>query len=419
MITEKKKKDLKKKTVNVVLQRYKNKLELCSQDLSEMLSLLVYRDVVAKEVERLSEAEVKEVDFLIELDKQLKDLLAITPIEKLVQWKTTFRPKENSWWWNFNLEEESKTGKNIFWGLVSGLLFLMTTTMALEIIKRFWVSTPDSISVIGSLIVVFITSSPLSKYSQEIFHLIFGSIKIIGPRYRAQTITGVALISFLMIFSARIWGMQSLALYYNNKGFEDLSSGNGESAQQAFERATSLNPDQVVPYQNLADFYLKVGLLDKAEIWYQKAIEQDVNFSPAYNGLGHLYNVQGEFENAELVLLTGLNVNTDLGDDNLRLVMKYQLLSNLGWAYFGQEKNDYAINILKEAILLEQEIREIEESSNSEFRNAIPHFFLAHLYVLNGEFDKAQHEWEESLRYLDASNWKEKEWIAITLENLK
>lgn len=71
-------------------------------------------------------------------------------------------------------------------------------------------------------------------------------------------------------------GSAKFSAFYNNKGFEDLGNGKGVSAQQAFERATSLNPDQVVPYQNLADFYLKAGLLDKAEIWYQKAIEQDV-----------------------------------------------------------------------------------------------------------------------------------------------
>lgn len=67
--------------------------------------------------------------------------------------------------------------------------------------------------------------------------------------------------------------------------------------------------------------------------------------------------MQGKYESAELVLLTGLNVNTNLGDDELILVLSFQLRSNLGWAYFGQKKNDRAINILQEAVLLEPELR--------------------------------------------------------------
>lgn len=46
-----KKKNSKKRTMNVVLDQYKNKLKMFNQDLPGLLSILLYRDIVAKEFE--------------------------------------------------------------------------------------------------------------------------------------------------------------------------------------------------------------------------------------------------------------------------------------------------------------------------------------------------------------------------------
>ena len=100
--------------------------------------------------------------------------------------------------------------------------------------------------------------------------------------------------------------LPQVATWYNNRGLNALRSGDLLTAKSNFRRAAALNPELVVAYHNLADVYRRIGRPDDSRAWYQMAIEQDMNFSPAYDGLAQLFNRQGKFELAAQVSIAGL-----------------------------------------------------------------------------------------------------------------
>jgi tetratricopeptide (TPR) repeat protein len=196
-----------------------------------------------------------------------------------------------------------------------------------------------------------------------------------------------------------------LAIIYNNQGFSELQNGNLTIAQRKFQRAVALNPDLVVPYHNVAEVYQQINRLEEAKNWYQKAIERDLDFAPPYRGLGHLYNLQGEHEEAKAILLAGLShFETQVKDgygEKAYQVTHYKLLSELGWAYFALDQVDLAQAALEQAIDLEAQIERLEEVEGTQYRQALPHYYLAQIYERLDRPDEAYEQWETCLRLLE------------------
>lgn len=144
-----------------------------------------------------------------------------------------------------------------------------------------------------------------------------------------------------------------------------------------------------------------------------------MNFGAAYSGLGHLHNSQGEFAQAEKVLLAGLACTYNAHDTALETVTRYQLLADLGWSYFAQERLDRAQETLEAAIALEGELKVLGEQRGAEYRLALPHYYLAQVYEQSGRPQDAIRQWEDSLRYLDQENWADRDWIATALSHLQ
>ena len=103
----------------------------------------------------------------------------------------------------------------------------------------------------------------------------------------------------------------------------------------------------------------------------------------------------------------------------LHKVTHYELLANLGWSYWGQDKIDLAQKILENAIALEEELQELEKLDGAEYRLSLPHFYLAQIYEEDGELALAQQQWEESLRFLDPTDWRHSERVFIAQQHLQ
>jgi tetratricopeptide (TPR) repeat protein len=258
----------------------------------------------------------------------------------------------------------------------------------------------------------------LSKRGRELAEQFFSRIPRLQPRFRAEAMAGMAVLAFLVVGAGWLL-LPRLARYYNNEGHDALRVGNLAAAQRAFQRAASLNPDLVVPYQNLADVYQRIGRPQEAQSWYQKAIEHNLNFGPAYRGLGHLYNLADDFEQAEQVLLAGLGCEYVAGDADLETITRYQLLSDLGWAYLGQEQLELAEKALDAAVVLEVEVKAIEERTGYRYRLALPHYTLAQIYEQSDRPQEALEQWDESLRFLRPENWADQKWITTALNHIE
>lgn len=391
-------------------------------DDSELLPALLARDQVEFALQQTRPIPAAPLQRLVPLDARLRDLARTASLTDLPAWRQILHPPDAAWWWTLDQEarewEEKREGRNdLPWVLLTGVLSVLTVPLMVEILRGLWEGAPDIGSIFGTLLALLLAGSPLFDWGQELAKWMFQHIPRFEVRFRAEAMAGMAALTFVLVLAARLLQPQ-LALLYNNWGHAALRAGNLKAAQHNFRRAVALSPDLVVPYYNLASVYQRIGRPDEALGWYQKAIERDLNFGPAYGGLGHLYNLEGEFAQAERVLLAGLECKYDEQDAQVETVTRYVLLSNLGWAYFAQERYESARAVLEAVVAMEGELKALGASEGTEYRSALPHYYLAQVYEQLDCPQEAIQQWEDCLRLLDENDWANRDWIATAWDHL-
>ena len=396
------------------LENYQQVLEALGGDPKRLLPILLARDQVGAVRKQVSALSVEQTRRLIALDERLCRQVARMSLDNLSTWRQTLRPPESAWWWFLDRKAEER---DLPWVLLTGTLLLLTTTLTIEILKRLWDSAPDFVSIFGTLLTLILTASPLVKRGQDLAQWFFKRISWPKLRFRAEAMAGMATLAFIAVLAVRLL-LPQFARVYNNLGFDALQLGDLTSARHRFQRTVALDPDLVVPYYNLAEVYRRINRPDEAQVWYEKAIEHDLDFAPVYRGLGHLHNEQGEHEKAEEIILAGLeHLSGGLGEKE-ELVIRYELLSDLGWAYFAQEQHDLAQDALEEAIGLEESLKSFEDKEGAQYRLALPHYYLAQIYEREDRPAEAYQQWEDCLRLLERS-WAAQEWRTIVLKRLE
>lgn len=407
------------------LQQYEAALARLNDHPQTFLAVLLARDDVELASREMPSRPVELVQWWISMDQQLRQM----PRELLIRlpgWRDTVRPAETAWWWFMDLEAEVRKQKadvreqddDLLWILLAGSLVLLTGALTLEIIKRLWTGASDLTATFGTLFTLLLTGSPFTKRGQEVAQWVFKRIPRLTPRYRAEAMVAMAFIAFTAVLLLWFFGLPGLAIYYSNRGLDELLAGRVTTAQRHFQRAVALNPDQAVAYQNLADVYNRIGLPDEAINWYRQAIAHDLNFGPAYARLSQTYNELGKSEQAVQIALAGLRPENRARQADVALAAEYNLLANLGWAYFEQGKYDQAQAVLEAALTLESELRPLE-ATRGQLRRALPHYYLAQIYEQRNEPEQAAAQWRETLRFLDADNWDHQGWLEVVQAKLR
>ena len=89
------------------------------------------------------------------------------------------------------------------------------------------------------------------------------------------------------------------------------SVGNYARAQQCYEKAASLGPDEPGPYVGLGVVALQKNLLDDAQIAFRVACRLDPRCSRAYAGLAMASQQKADYKQAFKMYLKSLELNTD------------------------------------------------------------------------------------------------------------
>jgi len=406
---------------NNARKKYIHTLRALNGEPENWLALLIARDQVDDALANIEPLRLAVIQEIGNLDIQLRAKISQIPHEQLVLWREVIHPPEYAWWWWEDIKSKGHAkSTDLPWEILTGTFLFLSTPLIVEIIRRLWDGAPDTISILGTLLTLLITASPLVKQGHVVIQWILKSSQQRKLHYQAKIMALMALIVFLALLGIQQWLLPyPLATYYNNQGVRAQAGGNLALAQQSFRRSAALNPDRVVPYYNIAQAYEQTGLVDKAEEWYQKAIEEDVNFGPAYRGLAQIYNEQNKFAAAEDVLVAGLAADTANTGSLAHQVTRYELLTNLGWSYFGQGKMELAQQSLLRAIEMEEELKQIGDARGAEYRLALPHYYLAQIYEQAGDQPNAILQWEECLRFLDAADWRQQERYFIAQEHLQ
>jgi len=93
------------------------------------------------------------------------------------------------------------------------------------------------------------------------------------------------LLFFLVLVFIPITGKTEDALFYNQKGLDELRSNNLTGAVDFFTRAIAIDPSQKHYYNNLAAAYIRLGKYNKAEENLKKSLSLDSNNAKALSNM--------------------------------------------------------------------------------------------------------------------------------------
>jgi tetratricopeptide (TPR) repeat protein len=384
------------------LAQYAKALDALSKDPQVLLTTLQARDRVETTRKEEQPLPAEQAQRLLELDTRLRERATELALDALPDWRQTFAPPETAWWWRMDERVAKREQQNdLPWVLLTGTFTLLTAALTTEILTRLWDGAPDVVSVFGSLVTLALTASPLVKRGRELGGWMVDHVLKFKLRYRAEALAALTGLALVIVLAIRL-ALPSIAVLYNNQGFAARQARNYARAQRKFQRAVALHPDNAVAAYNLAEVYAHLREPEKAQTWYRHAIAADLDFAPAYRGLGHLYNEQGQHAEGEAVLAAGLAVVGESPQAKADVVARYELLADLGWAYVAQEQVTLAQRALEDAVALEDTLKEFEnaEPGDVQYRQALPHYYLAQLYEAAGDPQAAYAAWENCLRLL-------------------
>jgi DNA-binding winged helix-turn-helix (wHTH) protein len=172
-----------------------------------------------------------------------------------------------------------------------------------------------------------------------------------------------------------------LATYYNNGGVERQQKGDLKGAINDYLLALWFNRNYAEARYNLGDAYEEIPDYNKAAEQYQRAIDADPTFYPAYNNLARLYIIRQKDYMAAMRL-----VEHALSFEPKEPSILYTLYRNYGWAnleagYLGQAEQN-----LRNALKL-------------DVQRGSAHCLLGQLWWRQGRQNDARQEWETCLRY--------------------
>jgi tetratricopeptide (TPR) repeat protein len=404
--------------LNVALQECQQALDALSDDPQTLLPVLLARDQVETALGQTQPLPLKDARHLVDLDDKLRRGVSPPAMKELPAWRQTFGAPDARWWWFLDQKAEAREKENdLPWVLLSGTFVLLTASLTAEILTRLWDGAPDLISIFGTLLTLTLTTSPLVKRGPDLAAWTLRRIPRLELRHHAEALVALTGLALAVVLAIRLL-LVPLALFYNNEGFDALQDGNLSRARQKFQRAVALDPDQVVAAYNLAEIYWRTNRLDEAQTWYQQAIERDLNFPSAYRGLGHVHNQQEQYQEAEAVLLAGLTAVGDAPAEKAEVIVRYELLAHLGWAYFAQDKAAFAQRALEEAIAWESQLQVFEsaETPRAKYRVALPHYYLAQIYEQSERLQDALTQWNKCLSLLEPG-WAQQEWRVTAQEH--
>jgi tetratricopeptide (TPR) repeat protein len=190
-----------------------------------------------------------------------------------------------------------------------------------------------------------------------------------------------------------------LAIFLNDRGLEYYQVGQLKRAVQYYDWALIIKPGYPEASYNEGLVYEDLKNFADARAYYETAKKGGID--KAYNRLAHLDILDKKYTQAEELLLQGLK----LAQDNQ---VKYNMLTNLGWARLGQKHYDKAEINLRAAIALDDKQR-------------AAHCLLAQVLEGKGTRKDALVEWNKCIQspFPFKPRPDEKAWIDLAKQRLK
>ncbi|MDZ8257875.1 AAA-like domain-containing protein [Nostoc sp. ChiQUE01b] len=187
---------------------------------------------------------------------------------------------------------------------------------------------------------------------------------------------------------------------YNQLGLLNYEAGKWKQALQYFNSAIQFNPISPEAYYNRGIVHDKLNDFEKARHDYETARKGD--FDAAFSKLARLYiigKIPGK-NSSDAVKLLEPRLAHKIEDD-----VKSDMLKNLGWAWFMQNRYDLAKDYLQRSI-------ELDKKRSTQKWHGSAYCLLAEVLEQQGSEDKALMQWQQCFSYQEDfpenKKWSEK-----------
>ncbi|MEA5464994.1 tetratricopeptide repeat protein [Leptothoe sp. PORK10 BA2] len=402
--------------LGTALTAYRNALDCFGNeqrtDEQQVMTVLNARDVLHTVLEQSLAPKPHLLKEIHTLDRQFKDQAAAMAEQfNFGSYRHSFPKQPEHWWWFLDetvKPPDSNPDDWVFKGLTT-LTWAISIGLLINISGRFLLGGAGvaglSAIALSNLLTLLKARSDLTDAGSEGAQVFFDRFKVSKPwRLRTKFGTTALLTGALFAF----WlALPSLSRQYNQRGQSAWQKGKLGSAEQAYNLAISLNPDNVDAHYNLGTLYEDIQELDKAETQYLIAIRG--NLPEAYNNLVRLYLQSPE---------NNLNKSLALLNQGLRLAeeqksfpeTQFSLYKNLGWALLQQEEYPFAASALDVAISIYEQLSASEQEYVANPGSA--YCLVAQVRETTGQED-ALPAWQRCCQLGDRSVPEENAWLTI------
>jgi tetratricopeptide (TPR) repeat protein len=380
---------------------------------TQIFEVLTARDEVQAALADTTQTSGESLAAIAELDKILKDNAdAIATIRETADWQNSFNPAKDAWWWS--LQPEKKPHKfwdqlDWFWSTVSISSLTISLGLVGDISSRFLTGGPDTLGALAvstqSILTLLTAGGALTLAGQEAYKRTLNRLKI-PEQFWHEISAGFSLLLVVGLFGLRL-SLPQIATQYSKWGFNNYNEGDWGTAEENYQRAIKLNPDDTLTHFRLGLLYEELQKLDLARTEYQIAVQD--NIPDAINNLSRLYILNKNYSAAANLLLKALASEQKLKPS---AETKQALLKNLGWVRLMQKHYPDAEAKLLEAI-------DLQQSAKLTKSIAAPHCLLAQVMEAQKDKKGALKEWETCIQYADiTSSTDEDGWVITAQQRL-
>ncbi|MFM6078780.1 MAG: tetratricopeptide repeat protein [Cuspidothrix sp.] len=379
----------------------------------QIFEVLTARDEVQAALADTTQTSGESLAAIAELDKILQENAeAIATTRGTADWQTNFNLPKEAWWWL--LQPEKNPHKfwdqfDWFWSTVSISSLTISLGLVADISSRFLTGGPDTLGALAvttqSILTLLTAGGALTLAGQEAYKRTLNRLKI-PERFWHEISAGFSFLLVIGLLGLRL-SLPQIATQYNKWGLKNYKEGDWGSAEENYQRAIKLNPDDALAHFRLGVLYEELQKLDLARAEYQIAAQD--NIPDAVNNLSRLYILNKNYPAAANLLLKALAAEQKLKPS---VETKHALLKNLGWARLMQGHYPDAEAKLLEAI-------DLQQSKKLTKNIAAPHCLLAQVMEAQKDKKGALKEWENCNQFADiASSTDEDGWVITAQKRL-
>lgn len=342
------------------------------------------------------------------LDRQLQEhATALAAQLDFSAYRHSFPKTSEQWWWR--LDETLKFPSDWVFKGATALAWAISIGLLVNITGRFLLGGAGvaglSAIALSNLLTLLKARTDLTDAGKEGAQLLFDRFKLSKPwQIRTRFGTTALLAGALFVF----WlALPTISRQYNQRGQQAQREGKLGSAEQNYNRAIAIDPDNVDAHYNLGTLYEDIQDLEQAKTQYLIAIRGDL--PEAYNNLARLY-LESSAQNLNKALAL-LHQGIDLADQQQRYPeVNYSLYKNLGWSLFKQEQYTWAKSALETAIAIHEQLPPEEQKFVNNPGSA--HCLLAQTLEAQGQTN-THPVWQRCCQLGNLSNPEENAWLML------